>query len=137
MAQDRIAPSQQISEDSRNPGAQLGQIQTVAYDDRRASLILRGEFDLSNADLVCDTVAEHLARGRTAIRLDLRAVEFVDSTALQVLVHASMQCQRSHGSLTLSHVPARVRRVIDIAGLDTVLLIHPSQPAPAPPPGPA
>jgi len=48
---------------------------------------------------------------------------FLDSTALRVLVTAAERCAPVIGALILTNVPTRVRRIIQITGLHTVLII--------------
>ena len=46
-------------------------------------------------------------------------VSFLDSTALGALVTAAERRAAVHGALILTSVPTRVRRIIQITGLDT------------------
>lgn len=101
----------------------LTTIQTVSADDWRASVVLRGEFDAANADDLRAELNQHLGDGRRVIRVDARAVEFMDSTAIGELVTASQRCRTEHGSLILTGVPARLQRLLTVAGLDQVLLV--------------
>jgi anti-anti-sigma factor len=77
-------------------------------------------------------VRRHLRAGRRVINVDVGAVTFIDSLALGALAAATDRCACAHGSLTLTHVPARMWRVIQIAGLENVLMIDT---APAETPG--
>lgn len=98
-------------------------VQTTACDEWRAAIAVRGELDIANADHLRAVLAEHFAAGRRVIRVDVGAVEFMDSTALGVLVVATEQCTAAQGSLILSNVPSRLRRLIELSGLDHALLI--------------
>lgn len=98
-------------------------VQTTACDEWRAAIAVRGELDIANADCLRAELGEHFAAGRRVIRVDVGAVEFMDSTALGVLVVATEQYTAAQGSLILSNVPSRVRRLIELSGLDRVLLI--------------
>jgi anti-sigma B factor antagonist len=101
----------------------IAQVRTAACDEWRAAVVLRGEFDLANADELAAELHRHLDEGRRLIRVDARGVEFMDSTAISELVHASERCRAGHGSLILTGVPRRLRRVLSLAGLDQVLLV--------------
>lgn len=103
--------------------ARLAAVQTVAQDDWRASIQLHGELDIANAHELADELELHLRAGRRVIRVDASGVEFMDSTAVGVLVTASGRCRDEHGSLILTGVPASVRRLVKVAGLDQVLLV--------------
>ena len=98
-------------------------VRTVACDDWRAAIELCGEFDMSNAAELRAELDEHLAHGRRVLRVDASAVSFMDSTAIGVLVAATQRCRAEHGSLILTGVPARMQRLLTIAGLDQLLLV--------------
>lgn len=101
---------------------QVSPVRTIASDDWRAAVILRGEFDLANAPELGRELNRHIDAGRRVIRIDARAVEFMDATALHELVAANARCRAEHGSLILTGVPRRMRRLVSLAGLDGVLL---------------
>jgi len=48
---------------------------------------------------------------------------FLDSTALRVLATAAERCASVIGALILTNVPTRLRRIIQITGLHSVLII--------------
>ena len=98
-------------------------VRTTTSDDWRAAVALQGEFDVGNAHELRGELSRHLAEGRRVIRVDAGGVEFMDSTALGELISASEQCAAEHGSLILTNVPSRVRRLLNVAGLDQVLLV--------------
>jgi anti-sigma B factor antagonist len=103
--------------------ARFAVVRTVAQDEWRASVELCGELDIANAHQLVDELQMHLEAGRRVIRVDASQVGFMDSTAVGALVNASARCQEEHGSLILTGVPAQVRRLLQIAGLDQVLLV--------------
>lgn len=98
-------------------------MQTISSDDWRAVVQLCGEFDLSNAVELRAELNGHIDAGRRVLHVDAAAVTFVDSTALGELVTASQRCRSENGSLILTGVPERMRRLLMIAGLDHVLLV--------------
>jgi anti-sigma B factor antagonist len=98
-------------------------VQTTSSDEWRAVVALRGELDVANAHELHDELARHLDAGRRVIRVDARAVEFMDSTAIGELITASERCRNEHGSLILTGVRRRLLRLLTIAGLDQVLLV--------------
>jgi anti-sigma B factor antagonist len=98
-------------------------VQTIACDEWRAAIALRGELDVANASELHAELAHHLDAGRRVIRIDTADVEFMDSTAVGELLTASERCAADHGSLILTNVPARVRRLLCVSGLDRVLLV--------------
>lgn len=98
-------------------------IRTVAFDDWRAALELRGELDLASVDMVRTELVKHLDAGRRVLRVDASALTFIDSTIVGVLVETNHRCHAEQGSLILTGVPPRVQRILAISGLDQVLLV--------------
>ncbi len=98
-------------------------VQTTASDEWRASVALQGELDVANAHELRAELCRHLDEGRRVIRVDAAAVDFMDSTAINELIRATERCGADHGSLILTNVPPRVRRLLSVARLDRFLLI--------------
>jgi anti-sigma B factor antagonist len=78
---------------------------------------LAGELDLASvaraeADL---TRAEREGAG---LVLDLRALEFIDSTGLRLVVRAAGRLHERGGRLVVARGPRAVHRVFELAGLD-------------------
>ena len=99
-------------------------IQTTASDGWHASVALSGDIDQALAPVLRAELQRHIGAGRFFIRIDAARVTSLDSNALNALVTGAALCARAHGSMILMNVPAPVRRIIEISGLDTVLLIH-------------
>jgi len=78
------------------------------------------EIDLSNADELQARIA--LARTestseRTMICLDFGRCEFIDSTGLQVVVHAARALRERGGELSAINLTGQVARVFETVGL--------------------
>jgi anti-sigma B factor antagonist len=101
----------------------IAPVRTIALDEWRVAIALYGELDIANAHELRDELAQHIDAGRCVVRVDVGSVTFMDSTAIGALIEGSERCRREHGSLILTNVPARVLRLVKIAGLDHVLLI--------------
>lgn len=99
------------------------QIETTASDEWHAAVALHGEIDAEVTPALGTELQRHLDAGRGFIRINAAGVTFLDSTALGALVTAAERCATARGALILTNVPTRVRRTIQITGLDTVLLI--------------
>jgi anti-sigma B factor antagonist len=86
---------------------------------------LGGELDLYNApqirEALSDASAEHPAR----IVVDLSEVEFVDSTALGVLIEARTRFDNQRAFL-LAAPALETRRALEISGLDQHFAVHDS-----------
>ncbi len=72
---------------------------------------LTGELDLAGAAAL-EQELDSAAAG--AVVLDLRGLEFMDSTGLRAIVVAALEAQRAGGSLALVAGPEPVMRVFDI-----------------------
>jgi anti-sigma B factor antagonist len=78
---------------------------------------LEGELELSTATPVRHELDRALATSSERIVIDLRALDFLDSTGIQVLVDAHERCGASARSLTLLLAPGPARRALEMCGL--------------------
>lgn len=95
-------------------------------EDHVAVIEASGEVDLATVPALREAISEQVAAGRTNLLLDLRAVTFLDSTGLGVLVGAAKKARGAGGSLRLVCDNARVLRLLRITGLDKALAVHPT-----------
>jgi anti-sigma B factor antagonist len=104
--------------------AGLGLTITVTKcDATRATLRLAGELDVASAPLLGACLEYHLDMGRQFVRADLSGLGFVDTSGLEVITEAHHTYSDRHGTLILTGLNARTRRLVRIIGLDSVLLI--------------
>jgi anti-sigma B factor antagonist len=75
------------------------------------------EIDIATAPRLCADVASAFASGAHALRIDLSATTFMDSSGLHVLLDAAQRALALDRELTIVGALANVRRVIDIAGV--------------------
>ena len=94
----------------------------MTVDGPRATARLRGEFDMA-ATFTVEPALERLLDepGLEAVRLDLSALRFVDSTGIGVLVRFSDDARTRGIDLTIEPGPPEVQRVFEVAGLVDVL----------------
>lgn len=89
---------------------------TVELEDLRDDAVvvrLRGEIDISSADLMTDQLAAIANRGKTAVILDATRVTFIDSTGLHALVEGKRMLHERGTQIFL--VPSKqVRRVLEL-----------------------
>jgi len=100
-----------------------GEIRTTASDEWRAAIALDGTLGAGSVAALHAELQRHLDAGRRTIRIDARRVTFIDSAVIQELVDATERCHAERGSLILTNVPTRMRRVVTVAGLEPLLLI--------------
>ena len=95
----------------------------IDRDDGAVVIHLVGELDLYNAPEVRSALLEVWAEQPGRLIIDLAEVEFVDSTALGVLIEARKQL--ANGQSFLLAAPGReMHRALTISGLDRHLSVH-------------
>lgn len=87
-------------------------------------VLLGGELDLYNADEVRTVLADAVDAGTSRIVIDLAEVDFVDSTALGVLLEA--RSRLGADGLALAGPRLEIRRALEVSGLDRHLAVHDS-----------
>lgn len=91
----------------------------IEKGDNRVSVALSGELDISSATRVEDELAVLQAEAPPLLVLDLRKLDFMDSTGLRLIVRAD-EAARSEGTrFVIVRGPEPVHRVFEIVGLDT------------------
>jgi anti-sigma B factor antagonist len=97
-----------------------------AIEERDGSVILRlaGELDLYNADDIRRALAQAIDSAPEKIVVDMAEVEFVDSTALGVLIEARSKLGRA--GVLLAAPQLETRRTLQVSGLDRHLPVHDS-----------
>ncbi len=84
-------------------------------------LTVTGELDVATVPAVRERLTAVTDAGRRRIVLDLRAVSFMDSTALAAFIHTKLRLGED-GHITLVISPDSYARLIfEVAGLDGVL----------------
>jgi len=98
----------------------------IAADDRdgRAFLTLRGELDLATAPELEQLVNERIDAGQEVV-VDLRPLEFMDSSGIRVLVAAHARAGRAGTKVyVVRPEPASaVAKIVEVSGLDGELNI--------------
>jgi anti-anti-sigma factor len=97
---------------------QLGQIHSARRDD--TSLFrLTGEFDLSNAWKIRDTLLDAIRTDNRDIVVDLTAVRFMDAQLVRVLVKArAAATRRDIAFVVIPPTDRVVKRVAQLVDLD-------------------
>jgi anti-sigma B factor antagonist len=101
----------------------------LAVDAVGTAVVIRlgGELDLYNAGQVRSALADAGARDPERIVIDLGEVEFIDSTALGVLIEARAK-MNNRGGLLLAAPGLETRRALQISGLDKLFIVHDTVP---------
>jgi anti-sigma B factor antagonist len=88
---------------------------------------LGGELDLYNAAQVRSALDEACVEAPERIVVDLGEVEFIDSTALGVLIETRTKLKNRDGFL-LAAPGLETRRALQISGLDKLFTVHDTVP---------
>ena len=92
--------------------------------DKAAVLSLAGEVDVANTPQVRDTALQLVSAGVVRLVIDLSATEYMDSAGLGTLVGLHKRLIERGGALLLAGPKPRVKRLLDITGLDQILAVH-------------
>jgi anti-anti-sigma factor len=99
-------------------------ITTSVTEDGIVLLEVEGEIDAHTAPGLKDTLTELLAQGHSRLVLNVSGVEHMSSAGLRVLLYAQREARQLGGEVRLFGANAQVRRVIELAGFETLLSIR-------------
>ncbi len=102
-------------------------IETEQRDDGVVVVVVHGEVDIRTAPELRDCLAQALDGDVKRLVLDLSDVEFLDSTALSVMVGAHKRLSKTGEPLTVVASTEPVRRVLSVTGLARVFAVHDSR----------
>jgi anti-anti-sigma factor len=91
----------------------------VATQREGSALVIspRGEIDLATVDLVRDAVEAEHQKGDDMM-LDLRGVEFMDTSGLRFVLELVERAERDGFGLRIVRGPTAVQRVFEVSGLE-------------------
>ena len=98
---------------------------TVTYENDGATLSLGGEFDVQNTHRLRAAVQAALAVGSTDLTFDCEHLEFIDSSGLAVVALAVDETRARGGGVTIANASARLVRLLQVTGMDDVVVILP------------
>jgi anti-anti-sigma factor len=91
---------------------------TVSREADACTVMLSGELDMSAHDTLLEIVTAEVGRpGVRAVRADLSAVSFLDSSIMSVFVNAYLKAQDLGRSFTVAGQTGIVQRNLNTAGL--------------------
>lgn len=95
----------------------------VEEDDRGNTLVnVTGEVDMATSPEL--EAALERTRADANVVVDLTRCDFLDSAAIRVLLAGIARSRSAGGSMSLVAPDARIRRVLEIAGVDATIPIH-------------
>ena len=90
----------------------------VSHHGRRGRTIgLKGELDIATAPDLEELLTKLRKDNLDAVKVDLRGLDFLDSTGVRVLVEAWKACFKEGIDFTLAPGPRQVQRLFEITGL--------------------
>jgi anti-anti-sigma factor len=107
--------------EASSPGAPLS-IERHKLADGSTQLALVGELDLATLHLL-EQELDRIEPTEKRLVLDLRRLEFVDSSGLHALLRVDRRLNDAGGQLTIVRGPRAVERLFRLTGLDTRLRI--------------
>jgi anti-anti-sigma factor len=102
---------------------------TVEHDPVEGALLVMasGELDLAAAPRLATVLSMATASAEPAVVLDLAAVDFIDSTALGAIMHASTEAEAAGKRMLVVAVDGPVRRLLEITNLTGRFRVYPSR----------
>ena len=94
-------------------------------DDHTAVLEIKGRFDAYVVSIFEARLNHLLENGFSNVLLNLKEVDFIDSTALAIMVHWVQRYQNQNGKLALFGLQTQVKQLFEMTHLDKVFAIHP------------
>ncbi|MFJ9469325.1 STAS domain-containing protein [Streptomyces caniferus] len=91
-----------------------------------AVVTVSGDLDGGTGTSLHHQLANQIVHGRRYLVLDLRAVPFMDSSGLNIIIRASNEAKRLDGSLHLAAVSDVVLRLLDLTGISVTTPVHAS-----------
>lgn len=103
-------------------------METKVTKMNRADLVeVVGRVDSSTANALGEALNECINGGSINVVIDLSKVDYMSSGGLRELVAALKRVKKDGGDLRLCAPSARVREVLDLAGLDSIFEIFDDQ----------
>lgn len=96
---------------------------TAHVDGITTVVVLSGEIDATMRDQASSALADAV-RGGVPVLVDLRDVDFLDSSGVAFLLQCRRACHELGLGFTLRNVPPRAAEVLTVLGLDAVLGAH-------------
>jgi anti-anti-sigma factor len=86
-------------------------------------LSVRGELDLASSPVLEEELERVISAGPALVIIDLRELDFMDSTGLSVLIRAHQRAEESGHRLGIVNGSRQVRRLLSLTGVADRLMI--------------
>lgn len=98
----------------------------ASQESRAAIVRMPDEIDIANVGRLVAELSSACDSGAVVVVVDMTRTTFCDASGARMLVIAQKRAAESGVELRAAVASARVRRVLILLGLDTVLPIHPT-----------
>jgi anti-sigma B factor antagonist len=103
-------------------------IEIKVSEMKRVLLVeIAGRVDSVTASELGEELNQSIDKGKNRIVLDLNQVEYMSSAGLREMVAALKRVQHGSGDIRIANPSERVHEVLELAGLDQIFKIFPSQ----------
>lgn len=103
-------------------------LEVTISEMKRVHLVeVNGRVDSMSANELGEALSGIVDQGHTHVVVDLRDVEYMSSAGLREMVSALKKVQKAGGDLRVANPSERVMEVLELAGLDTIFKIYPTQ----------
>lgn len=99
----------------------------VVHKDGVVVIAPVGELDVNTSSRLMEIIGEEIGRGTLKMLINMEAVDYVDSSALGVLVSGLKMMRNQSGKLKLCNVRGSVERIFDITRLARFFEIYASE----------
>jgi anti-sigma B factor antagonist len=87
-------------------------------EGRAAVITVSGELDLASSAILEEELARVSDSGATHVIIDLRELDFMDSTGLSTLVKAHQRADEAGRAFSLVRGPQQVQRLLSLTGVE-------------------
>ncbi|HTK16518.1 MAG TPA: STAS domain-containing protein [Acidimicrobiia bacterium] len=103
---------------------------SIAAAAGTVTVALEGELDLANSESVREVLREVTSRKPAQVVVNLAQLSFLDSSGIRCLIGAVQDADSSETRLEVRQPQAAVRRVMEVCGVDELLLGAPGPDTP-------
>jgi anti-anti-sigma factor len=89
----------------------------VRSEGQAAIVVVRGELDLATSPQLEEKLRKLLETGSEPLVIDLRELEFMDSTGLSIIVKAHQRLSETGRRLSIVRGSQQVQRLLDLTGV--------------------
>jgi anti-sigma B factor antagonist len=89
----------------------------VTQEDDRVVVTLDGELDMASAPLLERAVDDPKLAGKPLVVLDIKRLEFIDSTGLRIILAARKLCGERDQELVVTQGSPQVERLLSVTGM--------------------